>query len=514
MSITLVGIDGPRAGERITVDSAPLELAGTPDGEATARLTPAADGLVLKELGCSGVWLNGHRVIEAPVHDGDQLQLGPSRFKVEGGGQVSWRCPGCGLGLAAVPDERCPRCGRDSRALASLPAEISTDKFCNACGRAMPPASRFCPACGKDQEPAAQAPAAPAGGTPRWVMPVLAIIVILLLLVILAVTAMVGWVARSLSNTVAQTPLPPMQSMPAEVAEVPPVVAPEAESVELPTEGKVKLRYGGQAGDSFRYKASGSVDGTMSVMGQSLPLSVQTTSGYTQDILSADSGQMTFRLTQDPIGVQQNGAPFTGALPATPAPVTVTMDRRGRMQRVDQPGGGEQVPIPGLPGGIALDQQAIMKQMSAAALPAEAVGVGDTWSHQVKVPMGAGGSLDISTRCRLDGFELRNGRRTARVVSEMSAPVTMNLTDPKDQAGIAQTGTVSGSVTTWFDPERGVMVASDSDLKLDFSMKLADSPPSGAAVEGVPGLEQLLGGEGNLELKASGTIRQQVTLDE
>lgn len=516
MSITLIGIDGPRSGERIAVDDTSLDLAATLDGEPLVRLTPDGDGLLLRELGGDGVWLNGHRVIEAPVHDGDQLQVGASRFRIEGGGPTAWRCPGCGLGLAAVPDERCPRCGRDSRALGALP-DSPAGRFCVACGKAVPAEAKFCPACGRDQEPAPAAAPAPAGGVPRWVAPTLAAIVVLLLLVILVVVGSLAMIARRVNNAIATLPIPNLDTPPAVVTEAPPAeaAAPVVESVELPAEGKVKLRYGGQAGDSFRYRATGSVDGSLSVMGQSMPLQVATTTGYTQDILSADDGQLTFRLTQDPIGAQQNGQPFGGALPATPAPVTVTMDRRGRMQRVDQPGGGEQLPIPGLPGGVALDQRAIVEQLSAAALPAEAVGVGDTWSHQVDVPMGENGSMKITTQCRLDGFERRNGVRVARVVSQMTAPVEMNLTDPKDQAGIEHLGSISGSVTTWFDPERGVMVASDSNLTMDFTMKLADTPSGGGAErEGVPGLDQLLGGQGNLELKASGTIRQKVELDD
>ncbi len=331
---------------------------------------------------------------------------------------------------------------------------------------------------------------------------------------ILAVTTTVGMLASSLSRNVAALPLPPAASAPATVAEAGPPAESAVVPIELPAEGQVRLRYGGQTGERWRYRATGRVSGTMAVMGQSLPLQVETTSGYTQEILAADGSKLTFRLTPDPLEVQQNGQPFAGALPPTPAPLTVTMDRRGRMQQVDQPGGGETVPVAGLPAGLALDQRAIVEQLSAAALPEQAVGVGDTWSHQVNVPLGLGGSMRISTRCRLDGYELLHGRRTARVVSEMSAPVTMNVADPRDEAGIAQSGRVSGTVTTWFDPARGVLVASDSDLHLDFTMKLADAPAAGAAVAGVPGLEQLLGGQGNLELKASGTIRQKVELDE
>ena len=516
MSITLVGIDGPRAGERIDLDDASLELAGAPDTAPAALLTPDGDGLRLKELGDAGVWLNGHRVIEAPVHDGDQLQVGASRFKVEGGGQVSWRCPACGLGQAAVPADRCPRCGRDARVVDMLPDGPVAQKFCQACGRNMPVDAKFCPACGKDQEPAVAESPAPSGGVPRWVWPTVAVVVILLLLLLVGgVLVFVGVVAKSLSRTVAELPLPqpPAVTAPASSEPAPPIMAEEPPPVELPAVGKVKLRYGGRAGDSFHYRATGQVDGTMSVMGQSMPLQVSTSNGYQQDVLEADGQHLKFRLTPDPMGVQQNGQPFAGALPATPGPVTVTMDRRGRMQHVDSMGGGETVPMPGLPGGIALDQKAIVEQLSAAALPEEAVGVGDTWTHQVTVPLGDGGSMSITTHSRLDGFELRNGHRTARVISEMSAPIQMNLTDPKDSAAIDQSGSIQGTVKTWFDPKRGVLVASDSDLKLDMSMKLADGA-SAPPVEGVPGLEQLLGKQGDLTLKASGTIRQKVELDE
>lgn len=529
MAISLLAQDGPLAGQRFELnDGEHLAGAGADGldlgaddraGERHALLVVADGGLAVRDWGsATGTFLNGHRVTEAPLHDGDILQLGRSRFRVEISGAAGPACPNCGLALGDQPPDLCPRCGRDLEAVRSgvVAAQAPAARYCSACGQSLPASARFCPACGQDCQ--AAAPPTPTG-TPRWLWPAAIGLVFLALMVLLLGGLSVSLLAvrdlaRSAGVIDGPVPAPPMPA--GTEAPAPPMEAPAGQPAAQPAwlrEGKVRLRYGGQPGERRRYKASSQVQGTMSVMGQTVPLNVNAGSGFTQEILDNQGGRLRMRLAMDPFNVQQNGMPFAGALPAAPAPVTVTMDPSGKVLSAEQPGGGETPAVAGLPGGVTPDFKAVVQQLAAAAFPDRELAVGDTWAHDVTVPLPNGGNVTYHAQCRLDGFETVDGTPTARVVTQLDAPLSMNLADPQTGEPVGNVGKLAGTVTSYFDPARGALVRSVSDLDMTMTMALAKGAGTmPKELEGVPGLSQVPGA-GDVSVQANGKVRQTVTLE-
>ncbi|NUP98791.1 MAG: hypothetical protein HUU35_02925, partial [Armatimonadetes bacterium] len=310
------------------------------------------------------------------------------------------------------------------------------------------------------------------------------------------------------------TPPPPAAAPETTAAPAPAATAPPIPVSQAPwlQNGRVLLRYGGQPGEVLDYQARSEVRGNMTVLGQTLPLVVTTESGYRQEILDNQNGRLSLRLTMDPVAIRQDGLPFSGPTPTAPAPLTLTMEPNGRITQVEQPGGDEVVPVPGMPGGLTLDYRAITRQLSAAAFPAQPVAIGDTWRQNVSLPLGSGGAVEIDATCRLDGFEQLDGRPVARIVTQLKAPLTMRLTDPGDGQPIANVGSLSGTVTSHFDPAAGALVRSRSDLDLRMTMSLADGN-SLKDLAGVPVLGDLAG-KGGLTLQATGKVKQELSREQ
>lgn len=518
MNLRLIGDDGPLAGaclelgegeHRLGAGGA-VDLSGDPlaDGLAATLLVTAAGVTLRDDDSRQGVFLNGHRILAAPLHAGDVVQLGRSRFRVELPAGAGLLCPGCGEGLGAPPPAVCPRCGRDLRAVVAGVASSPERRYCVACGRPAPPGARFCPACGRDQEQSADA----RPGLPVWVAPVLALLVALLFFALLGLGLAIGLVRQTAGlatnrdqPVAAALPQPPVDRPPEPTAEAPPEAA---EVTDWQRAGRLHLRYGGRVGETYRYTSASRVEGSMRLLGQTLPLQVATSSGYTQEVLEASGDRLRLRLTLLPSRVEQNGAPFGGALPPPPAPVTVTLDPTGRIAAVDQPAGGEVAPVPGLPGGVTFDYRAITQSFSAAAFPEQAVAVGETWRRDFTTPLPGGGSIRFQSTSRLDGFETVAGVPCARIVSQLTAPLTMNLTDPRDNAPVSQVGQLTGTITTWFNPTEGVLERSASDLALTMTMKLAEGEQNPLAALGQA--SGLSGAAGELALEATGQVRQTV----
>ncbi|MCC7493497.1 MAG: zinc ribbon domain-containing protein [Fimbriimonadaceae bacterium] len=527
MRVVLTAVDGPSAGRRFELREGCWRMApgglpepdggGLPSNHPLLLVSPDT-AQVESPVEGDGAYLNGHRINTAPLLQGDVLQVGTSRYRVELQDLPGPRCPGCQNRLPSADTGRCPHCGRELGAATVAVPPLSA-VHCTGCGQALPATARFCPACGRDAQVAPVSLATTR--LPRWAAATLALLALTVALLLLLVGVLLGQrlglanqalrgagleVQGLLDPPTPAAPVPPPSATSADVAAM--ATTPPAASAS-PTwlrDGRVLLRYGGRAGEVRRYSSQSQVDGTMSVLGQSLPLNVNAGSGYTQEILANNGRTLRVKLSLDPFTATQGGSPF-GALPAAPAPVTLDLDPRGRVLATASAGGGEQVGLPGLPGGLAVDLQGICQQLTAAAFPEPAVGVGDTWTQAPVLPLPGGGRVTMRANCRLDGYETVAGRACARIVTQLEAPLAMRLTDPRDGAPVSNVGSLRGNITTHFDPAAGALVRSRGDLDMNLTMKL-ETGGGGAALKdlGVPGAD------GDLSLTAQGKVRQSVDL--
>ncbi|MBI2300438.1 MAG: FHA domain-containing protein [Armatimonadetes bacterium] len=560
MRINLIAESGPSAGQWVELDEGEhsvgtsagqaLELPGDPTADPHhALLVVSDDGVRVRDAGSLyGTFVNGHRITEAPLHHGDILQLGATRYRVEAdepGEGVP--CPGCGLRVAA-DSPVCPRCGRDLAPVhEGLVAEAApVQRFCSACGKPLPPAALFCGACGADSRQAAQPMAQPSGNVPKWVSAALVVVGVLLIFCLVGTGVAVGVLvsSRSAGRTVsalgadaAALPQPAAGALPGlpqtGTADAPQGAAPGAAAQpgapasgqaeagvagEAPAPGpwhqtgRVLLRYGGRAGQVMHYKSQSVVDGGISVGGQQMPLNVNTSSGYTQEIVSNDGSHVTMRLTMEPSAVTQDGSPFSGALPTAPPPMTMTMDPSGKILNVQGASAAESTAIPGLPRELQFDYASIMRHLSAMAFPDKEVAVGESWSRECRVPLPAGGSLTFRTKSTLEGFEAVDGHDCAKVVTSMEVPIHMNLSGLPGGGTVGSVGTLSGTETTHFDPAEGALVRSHSDMALKWQMKMADQPGMKETEEALKGLG-IPGATEALKLEATGQVKTTVTRD-
>lgn len=550
MSYRLSIDDGPMAGHSFAVEpgSHPVGRHGAAiailhdryldDQHAVIDLDET--GLHVRDLGSMhGSYVNGHRVTEAPLHDGDIIQFGTTRLRVVGeSSAAALRCPGCALGLPATPPAVCPRCGRDLGPL--VRGEVAAEpgrNYCVACGKQLPAAARFCPACGHDAEQLARPPAQ-RSHAPSWMVALLAALMILLLLLLAGGGYAFGRLSRQrpgpgttnadLPALADPAPAPVADAAPQAPAspELAPAAGQSSPRSDWRNTGRVRLRYGGVPGQRLQYEASTRMDGSMSVLGETTPLDVTASSGYTQDIIANDGGRLTMRLGLQPWGVDQDGKPFGGALPGAPPPLTVTMSPSGEVLGVQQSGAGESVPVPGLPNGLMFDYQAIVQQMSGMSFPDRELAIGDEWERTATVPLPNGGQATFQASSRLDGFTRIAGRDVARVVTRLTTPVTMKLSGSDNQP-VENVGELSGTVTSLFDPDEGALVRSDSELSMRFTMSPEGLVPGmgdlSQALSGIQGLYGSLGEEGaapampklpdpaqTVRLEATGTVRTTV----
>ena len=92
-------------------------------------------------------------------------------------------------------------------------------------------------------------------------------------------------------------------------------------------------------------------------------------------------------------------------------------------------------------------------------LPGKKSNIGDTWNESItvnRIEAGSKISADLELKHELSGFEKINGRQCALIESEISA--ILNDSYSMMDASWNLTGTLSGSMTWYFDYEQGMII--------------------------------------------------------
>jgi hypothetical protein len=114
----------------------------------------------------------------------------------------------------------------------------------------------------------------------------------------------------------------------------------------------------------------------------------------------------------------------------------------------------------------ALELGTILAQ-SRLALPNRPVGVGDRWSTPLRLS-GDTGTIDFKGQGRLVGFDLRSGRRLARIETDRSGEITAQ----EQLAGVfvELRGRSTNTATSMLDLDRGILYSSVSRFASNFDL--------------------------------------------
>lgn len=196
-----------------------------------------------------------------------------------------------------------------------------------------------------------------------------------------------------------------------------------------------------------------------------------------------ESGRMTIRLEADEKGARfiagdtvSKDAPGLDGLKALfKNPTVLTMDRRGRVLSLAQPGGVGML----LPN---TDLSSMLKQ-GQFLLPEGPVRIGSSWKEKKEIlaAQGAGGMAPAPDTVKLDitytlaGIVPREGRRCAEIRLRGEITTKNIAMEMPQEEGVQMQTTfdrlqekVSGSI--YFDPERGCLVEMHLDLEQEMAM--------------------------------------------
>lgn len=114
----------------------------------------------------------------------------------------------------------------------------------------------------------------------------------------------------------------------------------------------------------------------------------------------------------------------------------------------------------------ALELGTLLAQ-SRLALPARTVGIGDRWSTPLRLD-GDTGTVELKGDGRLVGFDLKGGRKLARIETRRSGEITA-----QEQVGgvlVLLRGDSTNTAHSTLDVDRGVLASSESRFSTDFDL--------------------------------------------
>jgi len=231
-------------------------------------------------------------------------------------------------------------------------------------------------------------------------------------------------------------------------------------------------------GRDVGYRVSVSMDGTFSVAGHSVDVSVSVGGRMKVHTVSTEQGVTTVRMSASHLTATANGKRVKS--PDQRSVVRITRD--GRVL-----GGGSFIPSPNdgpmnvLPGSGEL-----------TPLPDHAVRLGETWKNEFALPIPIGkGSADFSTSSSLRRYQVVGGVRSAVIESHATVGldgIEMKLRDmmagstdaqqlpPGVDPSVSLSGSIQMFETTWLDPHHDLLLKQEGSGQFHAAMSVTGVP--------------------------------------
>ncbi|MBC7286675.1 MAG: hypothetical protein H5T86_01245 [Armatimonadetes bacterium] len=229
----------------------------------------------------------------------------------------------------------------------------------------------------------------------------------------------------------------------------------------------VELYYSLAPGQVFRYQCELTGNGTATAAGRTDPVVISAKFTYVMEVLDAQDGQTTvrYRVENAMIGATYAGEPLPVAVNIPP--VTVVMDRWGRVTSttVQQPAVSVS-PLASLLGGQlfgggpagSLDITQFYGQLHMPGFPTTAVRIGETWQEQAQVISADNQPIAVSWQTKLVALTNYAGARCAQLQTSYSLPLSL-LVNALLRDVLSLRGDIRGVSTLYFDLDRHIPLA-------------------------------------------------------
>lgn len=226
-----------------------------------------------------------------------------------------------------------------------------------------------------------------------------------------------------------------------------------------------------KAGEVLRYRTTMLTQTTLPTMGSSTMSLDMVQEQKTDKVLPDGSAEITLstlngqgKLNDKPIEMETNKKP-----------IRMVFDKRGNVKKLlDVP--QEAQSMGGMLGGNS--------QLNGAYLPTKSVKFGESWTAAVTLPTAGGGKTTATVKSSFTRLELIGRFRTARLRSQLSAPMTMmtdgqgQITQNASKALVKLTGKITMNYDTNFAIDEGKIVRSSVKGSINMTGKvLAPNKP-------------------------------------
>ena len=231
---------------------------------------------------------------------------------------------------------------------------------------------------------------------------------------------------------------------------------------------KVKLEYQLIPGQTLKYRISAQGSGELAIMDQAQPMTISF-SGF--EVRKCNQvrpdGSFDLVITMDsPLLKTKVGGQQQTISPQLP-PISLRMNQQGQMHALQ---GWEHLSVAGIPPGINLTD--LMIQLGQICLPDSELGVGDSWGQARKIAVPNAPPVEVRVASTLMGWEQISGIQCAKISTQVSAPVYIQI--PPNALGMSTsiTGEIKLEASTHFAPELGFEVRQQATLRLNLATQI------------------------------------------
>ena len=247
-------------------------------------------------------------------------------------------------------------------------------------------------------------------------------------------------------------------------------------SVVLPAQA-VLLRYTPKVGAIAKHtiSMSGRMEMTSEMLPQAMRMQLAVTMAEREKVLGQAEGGYKVQTSTSGGTIKMTGEGLGGARSqkAPAASIVAIYDDHSRVARVVSMTGAKDVSM-----GMGGDSD--FSALGGIPLPEEDVKPGDTWSDEIKMPMGQGmPEATINTTSRLLELATYKGRKCAKIRTTMNGPFSLDMSQMPQAQGAqgSADGTMEGTMTAYYDYEKSVWV--DASGKVTMNMNMNVSAPGG-----------------------------------